>query len=128
MDKISDMLTTIRNGYMAKKEAVIVRHTKRNEAIAKKLAKLGFVENVSVKKEAKQTDLHIELKYDGGDPVLTHVKRISKPGLRIYSPRKNLKPPLSGFGYTLVSTSKGIMTNKEAQNKGVGGEIICEVW
>ncbi len=128
MDTIGDMLTNIRNGYMTKKDSVAVPHSKLKEAIVKKLAKLGFVDQVSIREDKKIKNLLIKLKYNNSEPVLTHIKRVSKPGLRIYSKKKNLKPILAGLGYTLISTPEGIMTNKEARKKGVGGEIICEVW
>lgn len=128
MDTIGDMLTTIRNGYMTKKASVVVPHSKLKEGIVGKLAKLGFIEKVSVGDDKKFKVLQIELKYNDGKPAVTHLKRVSTPGLRVYSSKKDLKPVLGGMGYTLISTSTGILTNKESVKKGVGGEVICEVW
>ena len=128
MDTIGDMLTSIRNGYMTKKEVVALPYSKLKEAVAKKLADLSFVEKVGVEDVAGKKKLAVKLKYRGNKPALTHLKRVSKPGLRVYSQRKNLKPVLGGLGYTLISTPQGILTNKEAVKKGVGGELVCEVW
>ena len=128
MDTIGDMLTSIRNGYMSQKEVVSVPYSKLQEAVAKKLAELSFVEKVGVEDVVGKKKLTVKLKYRDNKPALTHLKRVSKPGLRVYSQRKNLKPVLGGLGYTLISTPKGILTNKEAVKKGVGGELVCEVW
>lgn len=128
MDTIGDMLTIIRNGYMAKKSDVSVPHSRLKEEIARKLEKLGSVEKVRVEKGLKSKILNIKLRYINGDPVVTHIKRISKPGLRIYKTKSNIKPILEGMGFSLISTSKGIKTNRESFKSGIGGEIICEVW
>ncbi len=128
MDNIGDMLTIIRNGYMAKNDSVIVPHSKQKEEISDKLAKLGFIGKVLVDNQNKRKILQIKLQYENGESVLTHLKRVSTPGLRVYSSKRDLKPVLSGIGYTLVSTSVGILTNKESVRKGIGGEVICEVW
>ena len=128
MDTIGDMLTSIRNGYMTKKEVVALPYSKLKEAVAKKLAELSFVEKVEVEDVVGKKKLTVKLKYRDNKPALTHLKRVSKPGLRVYSQRKKLKPVLGGLGYTLISTPQGILTNKEAVKKGVGGELICEVW
>ena len=128
MDTIGDMLTIIRNGYMTKKEIVIVSHSKLKEEVAKKLYKLGCVESVDLEKGDKKKSLKIKLKYEKGEPAIVHVRRVSTPGLRVYRPKSGIKPVLSGMGFSLVSTSKGIMTDRESLKAGVGGEIICEVW
>ncbi|MEX0616228.1 MAG: 30S ribosomal protein S8 [Candidatus Woykebacteria bacterium] len=128
MDTVADMLTIIRNGYLARKIQVVSPHSKAKEEIAKKLLKIGFLDHVAVKKDENRINLIIKLKYENGEPVLTHLKRISKPGLRIYKAKRELKPVLGGIGFALLSTSRGIMTNKEAHQKGIGGEIVCEVW
>ena len=128
MDTIGDMLTSIRNGCMSQKEIVVLPYSKLKEAVAKKLAELSFVEKVEVEDVVGKKKLTVKLKYRDNKPALTHLKRVSKPGLRVYSQRKNLKPVLGGLGYILISTPQGILTNKEAVKKGVGGELICEVW
>lgn len=128
MDTIGDMLTIIRNGYMTKKENVFVPHSKLKEEIAKKLERLGFVDKVGVEKKDKLKIIKIKLKYENGDPVVTHIKRVSTPGLRVYRPKSSIKPVLGGMGVSLISTSKGIMTDRESVRLGVGGEVICEVW
>ncbi len=121
-------MTTIRNGYMSRKIEVSVPFSKQKEEIAKKLEKLGFLENVSVKSKDSSKFLDIKLKYDHGEPVISNINRISTPGLRVYRPKKSLRPVLGGMGYTLLSTSKGTMTNSESIKSGFGGEVICEVW
>ena len=128
MDTIGDMLTIIRNGYMTKKENVFVPHSKLKEEIAKKLERLGFVDKVGVEKKDKLKIIKIKLKYENGDPVVNHIKRVSTPGLRVYRPKSSIKPVLGGMGVSLISTSKGIMTDRESVRLGVGGEVICEVW
>ena len=128
MDTIGNMLTSIRNGYMSQKEVVSVPYSKLKEAVAKKLAELSFVEKVGVEDVEGKKKLTAKLNYKDNKPALTHLKRVSKPGLRVYSQRKNLKPVLGGLGYTLISTPQGILTNKEAVKKGAGGELVCEVW
>ena len=128
MDTIGNMLTTIRNGYLTRKDLVTIPHSKIKEALARKLMDIGFLDEVSVDKKDPQKDLVLKLKYSGMEPALSQVRRVSKPGLRIYKQKKNLKPVLGGLGYTLISTPKGVLTNKEARKQGLGGEIICEVW
>ena len=128
MDTIGDMLTSIRNGCMSQKEIVVLPYSKLKEAVAKKLAELSFVEKVGVEDVEGKKKLTVKLKYEDNKPALTHLKRVSKPGLRVYSQRKNLKPVLGGLGYILISTPQGILTNKEAVKKGAGGELVCEVW
>lgn len=128
MDTIGDMLTIIRNGYMTKKENVFVPHSKLKEEIAMKLEELSFVDKVEMEKKDKLKMLKIKLKYEDGDPVVNHMKRISTPGLRVYRSKSSIKPVLGGMGVSLISTSKGIMTNRESVRSGVGGEVICEVW
>ena len=113
---------------MTKKENVFVPHSKLKEEIAKKLERLGFVDKVGVEKKDKLKIIKIKLKYENGDPVVTHIKRVSTPGLRVYRPKSSIKPVLGGMGVSLISTSKGIMTDRESVRLGVGGEVICEVW
>lgn len=129
-DPIGDMLTQIRNAQMAHKEFVEIPHSKMKEAVAKVFEKEGFVGEVRrfKPKETTQKMLHIDLKYDGKLGAIGFIKRISKPGRRVYEPKKKL----GGFikvtgGVVIISTSKGIMTHKEAKKKGLGGEIVCVV-
>lgn len=128
MDTLGDLFTTIRNGYTANKEFVSTPHSKLKEEVVKKLRSIGYIDEYSTEKTEKIKKLKIKLKYDNGKAALSHIKRLSTPGLRVYSPRKKLRPVLGGMGHTLLSTSKGILTNKEAIKKGIGGELVCEVW
>ncbi|OGY28508.1 MAG: 30S ribosomal protein S8 [Candidatus Woykebacteria bacterium RIFCSPHIGHO2_12_FULL_43_10] len=129
MDTLSDLLIRIKNGYMARKKMVLIPHSKMNEAITVVLEKNNYIEKYQVKTTEKGfKDLEIMLKYDGSEPVLTDIKRVSKPGLRIYSRTNKLPRVLSGLGIAIVSTSQGLMTDKEARKKGVGGELIARVW
>ena len=126
-DPISDMLTRIKNGYMAKKAEVVLPSSKIKLAIANILKNSGFI--LAVKEEGeKKKELKIVLSYHNDEPAITYIKRISKPGRRIYAPAKELPKVLSGYGMAIISTPKGMMTNKEARKQNVGGEIICEIY
>jgi small subunit ribosomal protein S8 len=131
MDPITDMLNRIRNGLAVKKEEVLVPFSKFKLKIAQILEKEGFIEKVEIKKVKKRGEkerkpvLKISLKYEGGEPVISGLKRISRPGQRIYLPARKIKKDL---GITIVSTSQGLMTDKEARKKKLGGEIVCQVW
>lgn len=124
MDTLSNMLITIKNGYMAKKPSVFVPGSKFKLQIAKVLEKEAFVGQV------KETDstIAINLLYENGKPRITEIVRVSKPGLRVYSQSKALGKVKGGLGTTIISTSKGVMTSKEAKSKKLGGEIICQIW
>lgn len=123
MDPIADFLTIIRNGYLAKKQEVTVRSSRVKEAITKILVQTGYLDSF----EKKDNYLILHLKYDGTKPALTGIKRISKPGLRIYKGKRNI-PQTPFWGLTIVSTSKGVMTDRQAKQMRLGGEIICQVW
>ena len=130
MDPISDLLTIIRNGYSAKKETVSVNYSKAKHAIANTLLKNGYLEGIKVegKKEVAKKKLIITLKYLNDTPAITNIKRISKPSVRIYSSVRKIPVSLSGTGINIVSTSKGVMTDKKARKEKLGGEIICKVY
>lgn len=136
MDPIADMLTTIRNAVLVKKEKVDIPFSKIKFEISKILEKHGFFEKVEKKKKKVKKGktppkpfIEITLKYDENKvPAISGLKRISKPGQRIYIPYKDLKKVKGGFGIAILSTSKGLMTDKEAKKRKVGGELICEVW
>ncbi len=130
MDSIADFLIRIKNGYRAKKEQVSSPWSKMRETIARILAKHGYLAGVKVKKiDSAKKELVVKLKYDDqGQPALTEVKRISKPGRRIYAPADKIPYALGGAGITLVSTSQGIMIDREARKRNLGGEIIGQVW
>lgn len=126
MDQIANMLTSIRNGYLAKKEFVEVPYSKIKAALAEKLEQLQFVQKVQADDE-KRT-LKIFLSYIDGQPALRGIERVSKPSLRIYTDVKNTPRVLSGLGDTILSTSKGIVSGREARKKKLGGELILKVW
>jgi len=123
-DSISDFLTRIRNGYMAHNEEVSVPSSKVVLNLAKAMEENGYISSV----ETKDKDLVVKLKYDGKEPVLTGIQRISKPSMRVYSTKKDLPVVMGGMGIAILSTPGGLMTNKEAKKVGVGGEVICYLW
>jgi len=129
-DTISDMLTRIRNACQVKHPSTKVPTTRLTRNIAEVLKSEGFIESFEEIGEGVQKELVISLKYKGKtrQPIISTVKRVSKPGLRVYSTSKELPRVLGGIGIAIVSTSKGIMTDREARKQGVGGEIICYVW
>lgn len=129
-DTISDMLTRIRNAILAKHKIVQVPATKITQSIVRVLQAEGFIEEFSEIQDEITNFLLITLKYKGKNKssVITKLKRISKPGLRIYSNHKELPKVLGGIGIAIISTPKGIMTNKEAKYHGLGGEILCYIW
>jgi len=126
MDQIANMLTSIRNGYLAKKEFVEVPYSKIKAALAEKLEQLSYVQKVQA--DEKQRTLKIFLSYTDGQPALRGIERVSKPSLRIYTDVKNTPRVLSGLGDTILSTSKGIVSGREARKKKLGGELILKVW
>jgi len=128
-DPIADMLTRIRNGVTAHKEQVALPYSKLKHNLANILAKEGFIRSVEVKEAGKFKELVITPKYtsDGMTPIMG-IKRISKPGQRIYAPVTNLPRANGGLGITIISTSKGLMTDKEARKQRYGGEVICQIW
>ena len=125
-DPISDMLTRIRNAQARHKDTVTMPSSSAKVQIATLLEKEGFIKGHSVSKDAKP-ELTIELKYFNGEPVIEMLKRISRPGLRIYKACADLPKVLRGLGIAVVSTSQGLMTDREARKLGIGGEIICYV-
>lgn len=124
MDTLSNMLVTIKNGYMAKKPGVSVPSSKFKLEVAKVLEKEGFVGKVTL----SENRIEIALIYDARKPRLTEIKRISKPGLRIYTGNASIKKVKGGLGITIISTSQGVMTGNEARSKKLGGEVICQLW
>jgi len=129
-DTISDMLTRIRNSCMAQHTTTKVPATKMTRSIAKVLKDEGFIGEVEQEGEGIKTYLVISLKYKGKNrqPIIRYLKRVSKPGLRVYNNRKELPRVLGGIGIAIISTSSGIMTDREARKRGIGGEILCYVW
>ena len=128
MDPIADMLTSIRNAQAVSKETVKVPFSKLKFELAKVLEKSGFLKKVEKKGRGIKKFIEIKLRYEDKIPVISGIKKISKPGQRIYSGAKELRPVRSGYGISIISTSKGLMTNKEARKQNIGGEVICQVW
>jgi len=137
MDKISDMLTSIRNAQAVLKPTVSIPFSNLKYEIAKILERKGFIEKIEKKGKKDKKTIEITLKYlssealakEDGDrvPAISGLKRISKPGQRIYT-HKEIKPIKGGYGMAIISTSRGLLTDKEARKQGLGGEIICEIW
>ena len=129
IDPIADMLTRIRNGLMLRKTFVLVPNSRIKMAIAQILLDEGFIQGYEVTDERPQPNIRVWLKYDDKRrPVLTNLKRVSKPGRRVYSSKRELPWVLSGMGVAIISTPRGLMTDREARRQGVGGEILCYVW
>ncbi|WP_024850343.1 30S ribosomal protein S8 [Hydrogenovibrio kuenenii] len=126
-DPIADMLTRIRNGQMAGHSNVVMPSSKVKVAVAKVLADEGFVTAYSVNEKDGKSELALDLKYFNGQPVIESIKRVSRPGLRVYKNKDELPKVIGGLGVAIVSTSKGVMSDRAARNAGVGGEIICYV-
>ena len=129
-DAISDMLTRIRNANMVRHQIVRIPETKMTLAIASILKEEGYISDFEEFEENNQKFLLLCLKYQGQkrQPIITSIKRISKPGLRIYVSTKNLPNVLNNLGIAILSTSKGVMTNHRARTLGIGGEVICYIW
>ena len=126
-NSIIDLIIRIKNGYMAKKETIESPYSKYKEAVLKKLISLKFIKGYEVKGEIKKS-MTINLAYEEDKPAISDVKIYSKPGMRLYISYKNLKPVLSGFGYSILSTSHGIMTDREAKKAKLGGELLFSFW
>ncbi len=128
-DPIADMLTRIRNGLSAKHETVEVPASKIKTAIADILVREGFIKSAEIIENEVQNTIKITLKYAGkNDKVISGLRRISKPGLRVYAGVDNIPSVLNGMGIAILSTSKGIMTDKEARANSIGGEVLAFVW
>jgi len=128
MDPISDILTQIRNAQAVKKEMVSIPFSNLKYSLAQIIEREGFFGEV--KKTAKKTKRKIEihLKYEEKEPRISNLKVVSKPGQRVYKKHNELYKVKNGYGIAIVSTSRGLMTNKEAKKKKIGGEILCEIW
>ena len=128
-DPIADMLTRIRNGSNAGKKWINIPASKLKKEVTRILAEEHYIVNYRYQKDNKQGILRVLLKYDRDDkPIIKGIKRVSKPGLRIYSHTGNLPRVINGLGIAIISTSSGVMTDRDARKKGVGGEVICYVW
>ena len=126
-DPIADMLTRIRNGQKARKVSVSMPASRQKEAVAAVLKDEGYITDFETSGEGAAKSLSIELKYYEGTPVIEKVRRVSKPGLRVYRGKEDLPKVLGGLGVAIVSTSAGVMSDRQAREKGIGGEVICVV-
>jgi small subunit ribosomal protein S8 len=128
-DVISDMLTRIRNAISVKTDKVDIPASRLKIEIAKILKEEGFIKSYKIIKDKKQGVLRINLKYtQEGDSFITNLKRISKPGRRVYVSKDKIPHVMGGLGIAILTTSQGVMTDKECRQKGIGGEVICYVW
>ncbi|QNM14965.1 MULTISPECIES: 30S ribosomal protein S8 [Fusobacterium] len=127
-DPIADMLTRIRNANAVMHEKVDVPHSTLKDKIAEILKEEGYIANYKVVTDGNKKNIRVYLKYDGKDRVIKGIKRISKPGRRVYSSVEDMPRVLSGLGIAIVSTSKGIVTDRVARRENVGGEILAFVW
>jgi len=129
VDMISNFLTSVRNALMVSKPSVVVPYTRMNHSIAQILLEEGFVRDVVVADgEPAQKKIKITLKYVEGESVIHELSRISVPGRRVYAGSDNIKPVIGGLGVSILSTNRGLLTNKKAKALGVGGELLCRVW
>ena len=126
-DPIADMLTRIRNAQQSEKIDAVMPSSKVKVAIAKVLKDEGYIEGFEVRDVEGKPILNIGLKYYAGKPVIEKIERISRPGLRVYRGREDIKPVMNGLGVAIVSTSQGVMTDRKARATGVGGEVLCIV-
>jgi small subunit ribosomal protein S8 len=126
-DPIADLLTRVRNGQKARKVSVSMPYSAVKLAVAKVLKDEGYVAGYEESGEGAEKQLSIELKYYEGTPVIENVQRVSKPGLRVYRGKEDLPKVLGGLGVAIVSTSAGVMSDRQAREQGIGGEVICIV-
>ncbi|MGA0024498.1 MAG: 30S ribosomal protein S8 [Burkholderiales bacterium] len=126
-DPISDMLTRIRNAQQAERESVSMPSSKLKAAIAKVLKDEGYIEDFAVRGETSKPELEVSLKYYAGRPVIEKIERVSRPGLRIYKPSRDIPRVMNGLGVAIVSTPQGVMTDRKARGMGIGGEVLCIV-
>lgn len=126
-DPIADMLTRIRNGQKARKVSVSMPGSAAKEAVARVLRDEGYITDYSTDKDGPKKTLTVELKYFEGQPVIERIERASRPGLRVYRGTEDLPKVLGGLGVAIVSTSAGVMSDREAREKGIGGEVLCIV-
>ncbi len=128
-DPIADMLTRIRNAVAVGKVDVVIPSSGTKLAVAEVLKREGYIVGFEIIEKPAQNDVRVELNYGpAGERVITHIERVSKPGRRIYKGVSDLKPVLRGLGIAVVSTSKGVLSDREAREARVGGEVLCRVW
>ncbi len=127
-DPIADMLTRIRNGGKAEFAKVDIPGSKLKVEVARVLKEQGYIKNYKFLEDDKQGILRVYLKYSGEKPVIYGLEKVSKPSRRVYKKSKEIKPVLNGLGISILSTSKGLMTDKQARKENVGGEVLCNIW
>ncbi len=128
-DPIADMLTRIRNAVRVERPHVDMPLSKVKRGVAEVLKREGYIWDYSESEEGPFRQLHLDLKYGpNGERVIQHLKRVSKPGRRIYSKATDLRPVLNGMGIKIISTSRGVISDREARERKLGGEVLCEVW
>lgn len=128
-DPIADMLTRIRNAVRVEKEILDVPYSKLKEGVVDVLKREGYIWNYEVVDGEPSKTIRIQLKYSmSGERVIQSIRRISKPGRRVYSASKELRPVLNGYGITILSTNKGVVSDREARAQNIGGEVLCEIW
>ena len=127
-DPIADLLTRVRNAAMARHDSVSIPASKMKIAVAKILKDEGFISDFTIVKGEPQRTIKITLKYIDKQPAFIGLERVSKPGLRIYSGKKEIPRVYGGLGIAVISTSKGLMTGQEAWKKNIGGEVLCYIW
>ena len=127
-DIIADLLTRIRNAVKAQKRRVDIPFSNQKKSIVEILKAQNFIVDFQIIEDDKQNMLRVFLRYTNGVSALSGLQRISKPGLRIYSQKENLPRVLNGYGISIISTSKGLLTDKQAKREAVGGEVICKIW
>ena len=126
-DPVSDMLTRIRNAQMVGHTETVMPASRLKASIAQVLKDEGYIEDFALRDNGAKKELHIGLKYYAGRPVIEHIERVSRPGLRIYKGRDAIPQVMNGLGVAIVTTPKGVMTDRKARQTGVGGEVLCYV-
>jgi small subunit ribosomal protein S8 len=126
-DPIADMLTRIRNAQMVQKTTVAMPSSKLKVAIAQVLKDEGYIDSFAIVGEPAKPQLQVSLKYYAGKPVIEHIERVSRPGLRIYKGRHDIPNVMNGLGVAIVTTPQGVMTDRKARQAGIGGEVLCYV-
>lgn len=127
-DPVGDFIIRIKNAVMARHDVVHVNYSKLNQALSEILKAEGYISDVSVDESQAFPQLALSLRYVGRQPAVTDVRRLSKPGRRLYAPSKTIPRALGGYGITIVSTNKGVMTDAQARKLNVGGELLCQIW
>ena len=127
-DPIADLLARIRNAHIAKHDRLDVPASKLKAEVCRLLQEQGYLEDIEMIDGEPRGTLRIFLKYDDGEPVIRHLQRVSTPGRRVYQKSDDLRPVLNGLGVGIISTSQGLLSDSEARERRVGGEVLCEVW